>query len=270
MDRYYPPDYYSYAPRPYNRLAGWLKGCRDRHYLGKFSLVGRLVSRFSAAPTYIEWLANLELAPGASILDVGCGSGTLIANLKDAGFQATGIDPYIAGQIVHANGARVLKQSLAETTGSYDCLMLHHCLEHMDSPREAFKQIDRLLQPSGRLLIRIPVTGTYAWRTYGEHWFQLDAPRHAVLFTEDALCALAGKYGFQLRRIVYDSTASQFWGSEEYLQGIAHMSTASYGINPGGSVFTSGQVEEFAARAQELNNSNDGDQAAFYFTRVSS
>lgn len=269
LERYYPGTYYSYTEKPYNRFSGYLKGCRDRHYFGRFSPVGRLVSLFNAAPIYIEWLLNLGLQPGARILDVGCGAGTLVVNLKDAGFQAVGIDPFISQPVTCSNGTKVLKQSLEETAGRYDCIMLHHCLEHMAAPRDTFAHLERLLQPAGSLLIRIPVTGTHAWRTYGEHWFQLDAPRHAVLFTGSALGALAEEFGFRVRKIVYDSTASQFWGSEQYLRGIAHTSAASYAVNPDKSIFSSLELQEFTTMATELNSRNDGDQAAFYLTRVS-
>jgi len=268
MARYYPETYYSYTEKPYKRILGFLKGCRDRHYLGRFNPIGYLASFLLAAPAYIEWLSNLDLQPDASILDVGCGAGTLVVNLRDAGFQPVGIDPYISQSINYTNGAKILKQSLEETVGSYDCIMLHHSLEHMALPRDIFLHLDRLLKPDGSLLIRIPVTGSYAWRTYGEHWFQLDAPRHFVLFTEAALVSLAEESGFRLRKIVYDSTASQFWGSEQYLRGIAHTSHNSYAFAPDKSIFSPQEIHEYTRMAIELNMHGDGDQAAFYFTKV--
>lgn len=268
IEQYYPGTYYSYEGKPYSRLKGMVRGSRDRYYLGRTRIFDKQFSALLPAPVYIDWLLNLHLKPGSAILDVGCGAGTLVVNLTDAGFHATGIDPYITRPICHANGARVLKQSLEETTGHYDCIMLHHSLEHMAAPRDAFAQIDRLLKPAGSLLIRIPVTGTHAWRTYGEHWFQLDAPRHFVLFTESALCALAEEYGFLARKIVYDSTASQFWGSEQYVRGIAHTNSCSYAINPDNSIFSPPEIRKFADMAIDLNGRNDGDQASFYFTRV--
>ena len=270
MSRYYPESYYSYAEKPYNRFQGYLKGCRDRYYLGRFNPIGYLASFLLSSPTYIDWLLNLNLQPGASILDVGCGAGTLVVNLRDAGFQSVGLDPYISQQINYANGTKVLKQTLEETVGSYDCIMLHHSLEHMALPCDIFVHLDRLLKPDGSLLIRIPLTGSYAWRTYGEHWFQLDAPRHYVLFTEAALVSLAEENGFRVRKIVYDSTASQFWGSEQYLRGIAHTSDSSYTVNPINSVFSPRELQEYTVLATELNMRNDGDQAAFYLTRKGS
>ena len=268
MEPYYPANYYSYVDRTYNSLLGFVKGCRDRHYLGNFSPIGALAALFLPAPVYIEWLKNMGVPAKGRVLDIGCGAGTLIVNLQDAGYKAVGIDPYIVKPITYANGARVLKQSIAETTGSYDCIMLHHCLEHMDAPREVFRHIDRLLKPDGRLLIRIPVAGTHAWKTYGEHWFQLDAPRHLILFTGSSLCALAKEFGFRVREVVNDSTANQFWASEQYLRGMVHMSPTSYAVNPDNSIFSSEEIQAFTEASHELNHKNEGDQAAFYFTRA--
>jgi len=248
-------------------MAGWLKGQRDRYYIDRTSIIGYLLSFRSSAPLYIEWLKNLTLPYGSTILEAGSGAGTLIVNLQDAGFPSVGVDPYIAGPITYANGAQVLKQSLEQTTGTYDCIMLHHCLEHMADPQSAFRHIHRLLKPGGKLLVRIPVAGTYAWRTYGLNWFQLDAPRHFVIFTERALCDLAERTGFTKDKIIYDSRASLFWASEQYGKGIALASERSYAVDPDKSIFTPGQIAEYEKQAQQLNTRKDGDQAAFYFTR---
>ncbi|RII27775.1 MAG: class I SAM-dependent methyltransferase [Geobacter sp.] len=264
MDRYYPETYYSYAARAYNRFLGVLKGKRDLHYLGEPGIVGHLLSLFLPAPPYIEWLKNLELPVGSSILDVGSGSGVLIVNLQDAGFPSTGIDPYIREPITFANGTKVLMQTLEETGGSFDCVMLHHCLEHMPAPREALVQVKRLLNPGGKVLIRVPVGGTHAWRTYGQNWFQLDAPRHFVVFTETGLRRLTAEAGFNTMKIVYDSAASQFWASEQYANGIPLADEKSYAANPDKSMFSATQIEEYAKQAAALNARNDGDQASFY------
>ncbi len=269
VERYYPESYYAYTVQPYNRFSGYLKGVRDRYYLNGAGVIGRLLScQRREAPNYIEWLRNLALPFGSSILDVGCGSGTLIINLQDAGFQATGIDAYISKPVTYANGVRVLKQSLQETDGRYDCIMLHHCLEHMPAPREALMHVHRLLEPGGKALVRIPVAGNYAWRTYGRNWFQLDAPRHFVILSERGLCSMAGDMGYKVRKIIYDSTASQFWASEQYVKGIALTDQRSYAVHAERSLFTPQQIAEYSKRAAQLNSNADGDQAAYYFEKA--
>jgi SAM-dependent methyltransferase len=268
MERYYPATYYSYAARRYNRIAGWMKGRRDRYYLDGTGVIGQLLSYVSPASPYIEWLRNLALPYGSTILEAGSGAGTLIVNLQDVGFPSVGVDPYIAGPINCANGARVLKQSLAETTGSFDCIMMHHCLEHMAAPEETFRHVHRLLKPGGKVLVRIPVAGTHAWKTYGHNWFQLDAPRHFVIFTEAALRTLAERSGFSITKIIYDSQSSQFWASEQYVKGIALANQRSYALHPEESIFLPEQIAEYDRQAALLNAKSDGDQAAFYLSKA--
>jgi SAM-dependent methyltransferase len=268
MERYYPGSYYAYALRPYSRFRGFLKGRRDRYYYDRSSVLGRLLSLFQPPPFYIEWLKNLSLPYGSTILEVGSGAGTLIVNLQDAGFPSIGIDPYITDRLTHANGARVLKQTLPETTGSFDCIMLHHCLEHMADPGETFKHVHRLLRPGGKLLVRIPVAGNQGWGTYGDNWFQIDAPRHFVIFTEPAFRSFSERAGFTIAKVVYDSQASLFWASEQYGQGIALAGERSYARDPRASIFTSGQIEEYGDQAAKLNARNEGDQAAFYLFKA--
>jgi 2-polyprenyl-3-methyl-5-hydroxy-6-metoxy-1,4-benzoquinol methylase len=77
--------------------------------------------------------------------------------------------------------------------------MLHHSFEHMDNPCGVLKQIDKLLNPDGELLIRIPVSDSFAWRKYGVDWFQLDAPRHFFLHTTKSIALLAKNSGFVLK-----------------------------------------------------------------------
>ncbi len=75
---------------------------------------------------------------------------------------------------------------------------------------------------------------------------------------------LAEKAGFQISKVVYDSTPFQFWASEQYLNDIPLMDKRSYFQNPDQSIFTNAQIEAFRVQAEQLNREGDGDQASFY------
>ena len=49
---------------------------------------------------------------------------------------------------------------------------------------------------------------------------------------------LAKKAGFELQKIVYDSTAYHIWASEQYQRNIPLMASNSYMVNKEASVFT--------------------------------
>jgi SAM-dependent methyltransferase len=210
----------------------------------------------------------LGLRRGEKVLDIGSGGGQLILSIADLDVQAMGVDPFIEETTVFHNGGKILKASLEQVTGIWDLLMFNHSLEHMYDPGAALREANRLSRRGSRLLIRTPVTGKVAWREYGIHWFQLDAPRHVVIFSERGLQRITEENGFRLFEVIYDSTASQFWASEQYRRGISLFHEKSYAVNPKKSSFSRQEIEKYGKRAATLNALHDGDQACFFFERI--
>ena len=99
---------------------------------------------------------------------------------------------------------REFASELYSTSGEYDLIMLNHSLEHMTEPTEALVQVGRLLAPAGWVMVRLPVAGGYGWKTYREHWFGLEAPRHLVLPSADGMQRIAARAGFAIVKTVYD------------------------------------------------------------------
>ena len=116
-------------------------------------------------------------------------------------------------------------------------------------------------------MIRIPVVSSFAWEDYGVHWVQLDAPRHFFLHSLDSLRILARKEKFHIEDIVFDSDEFQFWGSEQYKNGISLRSEKSYSMNPAQSIFNQEQIDRFRRKAMQLNRDARGDQAVFYLKK---
>ncbi|HLA63217.1 MAG TPA: class I SAM-dependent methyltransferase, partial [Rhodothermales bacterium] len=178
-----------------------------------------------------------------------------------------GADPFIAADATPAPGVRVLKREMADVEGVFRLVMMHHAFEHMPDPEGALRESARLLAPGGHLLIRIPLAGTYAARTYVRDWVQLDAPRHHVLHTERSIALLAVRTGFDVESVVYDSSAFQFWASEQYRRDIPLCDPRSHFVSPSASSFSPEEIAAFQRQAEELNAAGDGDQAAFYLRR---
>ena len=230
-----------------------------------------------AAPYQLDWTFIFEYIDKHKhenkkkqcvILDVGCGSGTLLYLLREAGFSnVLGVDPHIDRDIKYNNGLRIFCQEVQEVKGSWDLIMFHHSFEHMRDPLKVLQSVSRLLAADGCCLIRIPVVSSFAWENYGVHWVQLDAPRHFFLHSLNSLRTLAMREKFHLEDIVFDSDEFQFWGSEQYKQGISLRSNRSYSVNPGQSIFSQKQMDGFQERAKRLNLDARGDQAAFYLKK---
>lgn len=266
MAPYYPGHYYSMhakLPRPGPLVRG-LCAIESRIRLDLTN------SLFGAGrrTRIFEWMRGTGTGYGSAILDVGCGSGKLLHELHMFGFRhLTGADPFVAREVRHANGIVIRKCELSQLDRSFDLIMMHSTFEHVPEPERTMADAAGRLRPGRFLLLRIPVADCFAWRHYGVDWFALDAPRHFHLHTEKSIALLAGRTGFAVERVVYDSGAHQLWGSEQYKRDIPHRSERSHEDNPKGSIFSRSQIRQYERRTTALNAARDGDAACFYLRR---
>lgn len=270
VSRYYPEHYYSYKPADSkNRIAAWLRKQRDGYALFGDGIFGKLL--YTGSPrTDLQSLRALPIRRDSRILDVGCGSGDLLYALCNLGFgKLLGVDPYLEQDLRYENGLRIQKRDIHEVEGPWDLIMLHHAFEHIADPVKTMNTISRLLAPKGHCVIRIPTVSSYAWTHYGVHWVQLDAPRHLFLHSVKSMQILAEQAGLEVWKRSYDSTAFQFWGSEQYLRDIALHDERSYLVNPRSSLFSRSDLSVYKKQANTLNASEQGDQAVFYLRKKS-
>jgi hypothetical protein len=75
------------------------------------------------------------------------------------------------------------------------------------------------------------------------------------------LCHLAKSSGFDIQKVVFDSTSFQFWGTELYKR-----NKPLKGSDPK-SAFSEAELLDFEKKAQMLNRTGKGDQACFYFSK---
>ena len=267
LSAYYPSDYFAYQELPASKRSWrkWLMAKRERHVKGAKNLIGWVMTMVFGPPLCVDagWIELLGIRADQRVLDVGCGRGALLAELRARGFKhLTGADPFVPSEI-HADGFCVLKRDMSQLNGSFDVIMMHHSLEHMPSPLEALNQLRRLLSPDGMALVRVPVAGCYAWRTYGADWFQLDAPRHLFIPSQKGFLRLAERAGLTVAKTVYDSTYLQFVVSEQYRRGVPLNQTDSHR-------YTRLELLAYAEKTRQLNETMDGDQAGFILRHATS
>lgn len=262
LARYYPDDYYSLrgAGRLERSLkARWLAASLDRG-----GPAGRLLVRWLGPHPLTEWKRKAGISFDSPILDVGCGDGRLLRTMRRVGFtDLTGTDPFLERER-RTDGLRLYARPVQELDGPFDFVMMHHSLEHVADPQGALEAAARLVPPGGTVLVRTPVAGSFAWRTYGADWVQLDAPRHLHVFSETGLGLLAEAAGLELVETVYESSAFQFWGSELYARDIPYRPKPSYRNRPSRALIPGEQMKQYRERARALNAAGDGDSAAFY------
>lgn len=124
------------------------------------------------APITAALLEAADLAPGQRVLDVGCGSGTLLAAASDAGAEAVGVDlspTMVEGARRRVPAATVLLAD-AQTTDlleaapgrPFDRVVSRFGVMFFADPVEAFGRVRAACAPGARLAFA-------CWRSYDEN-----------------------------------------------------------------------------------------------------
>jgi SAM-dependent methyltransferase len=215
-------------------------------------------------PQTLAGESRLGLRTSSAVCDVGSGNGVHLVWLLRQGFsRLEGFDPFIGSDMTVDTGVVIRKLGVDEMPGGWDLIMLNHSFEHMPRPAEVLESLRERLKDGGRIVVRVPVADSWAWRAYGIDWVQLDAPRHLFLHTQRSMTILAERAGLKVLRVFFDSYAFQFWGSEQYRRDIPLRDPRSYGENPKTDLFTASEIDEFERRSAKLNRESAGDSAGF-------
>ena len=104
-------------------------------------------------------------APGALVLDVGCGTGSLLDPLRRRGYRPLGLDvrPEGLASVRARDPDAWLVQAEADhlplRDGSVDAVVALDVLEHVDD-RAVLAEVARVLRPGGLLVVSVPA---YPW-----------------------------------------------------------------------------------------------------------
>jgi SAM-dependent methyltransferase len=151
--------------------------------------------------------------PGRA-LDVGCGKGLLLAQLRDAGWKVEGTElSEVSSRFARSLGVNVFQGPVQEApvpAESFDVVTLFHVLEHLTDPKGALAHICRLLRPGGSLVVEVPNIGSWYARLFGDLWFHYDVPRHLYHFNRVTLRRMLVESGFDVvtettRNFQYDA-----------------------------------------------------------------
>ena len=136
----------------------------------------------------------------ARILDIGCASGRLLANLRERGFtNVVGLDPSPACAVTAKRlyAIDVFTMTLAElgaTNEKFDLVVLVGVLEHLRDINESFAHLLRILNPGGLLYVEVPDATTFV--DWDNAPFQEFSTEHINFFGPVSLDNLMGAHGF--------------------------------------------------------------------------
>jgi SAM-dependent methyltransferase len=140
-------------------------------------------------------------APGR-ILDVGCGDGAFLLELRRLGWEVCGTEvvaPLVAS--LRAQGLDVREGSLPDLElpeAHFDVVCYFGSFEHVGRPFEELAAVKRILKKDGCLLINLVDGSSREARFFGPNWFGFEVPRHRFNYTPAALHLLLTKAGLVL------------------------------------------------------------------------
>lgn len=104
------------------------------------------------------------------ILDDGCGVGMYVEHLAPFGGQVVGLEYDLERALGAGRNSRCIANAASEfvpfPSGTFDLVLSHEVLEHVQDDCAAIREMMRLLKPGGRAVIFCPNRG-YPFETHG-------------------------------------------------------------------------------------------------------
>ena len=205
IGRYYPVDsYYAYQDFLNKRFnyREWLKKISlDGYYNSKNSF-----KKFLSLLLVRNFMIVVPKEKRGRLLDIGCGSGEFLYQMKSYGWNVYGVE--ISQASANIGNKRGLNISCGELGGAdfsdnfFDVVVLNQTLEHVYSPSSYLKEIHRILKPEGTLIIAVPNIGCMESKMFKENWHLLDVPTHLYFFNTTSLRRYLEKYGFAVEEVL--------------------------------------------------------------------
>lgn len=142
-----------------------------------------------ADPEYEDQILPLvarHVGSARRVLDVGCGEGQVARHLAALGIEVVGVDPTRSQiDVARERGggpwyARARADALPCADAAFDTVLVCLALEHVDPFETAIREVARVLQPGGRLvlllchpLLQAPGSGWIDDRTVGERYWRV-------------------------------------------------------------------------------------------------
>ena len=221
---------------------GWLYRCRNCRL--KFRNPVRTAGVYAKLydnTTTTTWAANAfradwdlivhyiakELPHGEKVLDFGCYTGGLLAQLG-AQYQRYGIE-------VNCAAADLASQDIGNKVWSsideipdelrFDVVIASDVIEHVTNPMLVVEQLSSKLSDAGILILTTGDADNFLWNRFGANWWYCSYPEHIAFVSKDWLeyiskavgvvvvrCEAFRYFKFGLTRRIVDSMYACFYG----------------------------------------------------------
>ncbi len=166
-------------------------------------------------------LATKGISKG-KLLDIGCGVGDFLHTTEEHGWECTGVEPSEEAKTIarkRIKGEIIASEDLEQIPDAgFDLITMWHVLEHIDDLKWQVEQLQRLVNPQGRIVIAVPNYKSYDAQLYKELWAAYDVPRHLNHFSKTTLTKIFKSKGLELKKtekLIWDAYYISYM-SEQY------------------------------------------------------
>lgn len=205
IGRYYPVEsYYSYQDFTNKKLnyREWLKRACLEGYYGSRNIFKKLLSLLLVR----NFLIVVPKGIKGRLLDIGCGSGEFLNQMKNFGWEVYGVEiNKESADRGNKRGLDIFCGELGDTDfpqNYFNVVVLSQTLEHVYSPGAYLEKIYQLLKEGGLLIIGVPNIECMESEIFKENWHDLDVPRHLYFFSVPTLGHYLEKYGFKVEKVL--------------------------------------------------------------------
>jgi SAM-dependent methyltransferase len=149
---------------------------------------------------------------GARLLEIGSGMGHLVGQLEDT-FETYGMD--LNHWAVKQSRSVVNKTSLQTASAqelpfkdeAFNVVIIKHIVEHLPDPEKAIREIGRVTEPGGVLILATPNLDSLLKPWKGDTWIGYQDPTHISLKRPSEWLGLIRNAGFHPLKVFSDG----FW-----------------------------------------------------------
>lgn len=172
-----------------------------------FEKVYQLIKR-KAIRDKVSLLAKLQPQKGM-LLDIGAGTGDFLLEAQNQNWNCIGIEPNDKAKTIALSKGVSFAESLEVLDNhSFDVITMWHVLEHVPDLQKQIQELQRLLKPSGTIIIAVPNYKSFDAQHYGKFWAAYDVPRHLWHFSKTSIAKLFERENMRLVKVlpmIFDS-----------------------------------------------------------------
>jgi SAM-dependent methyltransferase len=152
-----------------------------------------------------QYLSEVLEKVHGKVLDVGCGTGGLLVELRNKGCEPYGVEfNPVSVETCRKKGLDVRCGNFVDTDLPecfFDMVIFWHSIEHLPSPRRALIKAFALLKPGGTMFIHSPNAKSYLACLFGRSWHAWQLPFHLFHFDVFTIGRAAKESGFAVAKL---------------------------------------------------------------------